>query len=125
MDSQAFDELLKLVKNRITKQDTVMRRSITAEHRLIATLRFLATGRSYEDLQFSTGISAPSLSKIIPETCKALYQVLRTEFLKVRVTNNALLEALEKFLFVVYHSVCYIYYNTLVHTITHHQFNLE
>ena len=87
MDSQAFDELLKLVKNRITKQDTVMRQSITAEQRLTATLRFLATGRSYEDLQFTTGISAPSLSKIIPETCKAVYQVLRTEFLKVRVRN--------------------------------------
>ncbi|XP_076679553.1 uncharacterized protein LOC143374889 [Andrena cerasifolii] len=85
MDSQAFDDLLILVENRITKQDTVMRWSITAEQRLIATLRCLATGRSYEDLKCSTGISAPSLSKIIPETCQALYQVQWTEFLKVKV----------------------------------------
>ena len=87
MDSKTFEDLLGLVKNRITKMDTIMRQSITAEQRLTATLRFLATGRSYEDLQFSTGISAPSLSKIIPETCKALYHALRTEFLKVSVTN--------------------------------------
>ncbi|KAF6197544.1 hypothetical protein GE061_008508 [Apolygus lucorum] len=48
------------------------------------TLRFLATGRSYEDLKFSTGISAPSLSQIIPETCKALYEVLKKDNVKVR-----------------------------------------
>ncbi|KAF6197766.1 hypothetical protein GE061_008732 [Apolygus lucorum] len=47
------------------------------------TLRFLATGRSYEDLKFSTGISAPSLSQIIPETCKALYEVLKKDNVKV------------------------------------------
>ena len=87
MDCEAFDHLLSLVQNRIKKMDTIMRRSITAEQRLIATLRYLATGRSYEDLKFTTGISAPSLSKIIPETCKAVYDALRTEFLKVRVKN--------------------------------------
>ena len=87
MDSEAFRHLLSLVQNKIKKMDTVMRQSITAGQRLIATFRFLATGRSYEDLKFTTGISAPSLSKIIPETCKALYHALRAEFLKVRVTN--------------------------------------
>ena len=87
MDCEAFDDLLSLVQNRIKKMDTVMRQSIPAEQRLIATLRFLATGRSLEDLKFTTGISAPSLSKIIPETCKAVYDALRTEFLKVRVKN--------------------------------------
>ncbi|KAF6204028.1 hypothetical protein GE061_002367 [Apolygus lucorum] len=38
----------------LTKQDTTMRQSIPAEERLIATLRFLATGRCYEDLKYST-----------------------------------------------------------------------
>ncbi|XP_076686465.1 uncharacterized protein LOC143378524 [Andrena cerasifolii] len=86
MDCKAFDDLLGLVQNRIKKMDTIMRKSITAEQRLIATLRFLATGRSYEDLKFTTGISAPALCKIIPETCKTLYYALRTEFLKF--SNN-------------------------------------
>jgi hypothetical protein len=44
-----------------------MRNSIIAEERLTATLRYLATGNSYEDLKFSTGISPQSLGKIIPE----------------------------------------------------------
>jgi hypothetical protein len=61
MGSETFDHFFSFVEPHITKKDTVMRKSIQAEERLIATLRFLATGRSYEDLKFSTGISAPSL----------------------------------------------------------------
>ncbi|KAL4718659.1 hypothetical protein ACJJTC_013388 [Scirpophaga incertulas] len=68
MDNQLFNMLLNKIKHKISKQDTVMRESIDARARLAATLRYLATGRSFEDLKFSTGISAPSLSKIIPET---------------------------------------------------------
>jgi hypothetical protein len=60
-----------------------MRESISAEARLAATLGYLATGRSFEDLKFSTGISAPSLSSIIPETCRAIYECLRLDYLKV------------------------------------------
>ncbi|VEN41894.1 unnamed protein product [Callosobruchus maculatus] len=37
-----------------------MRQSISPHERLTATLRFLATGRSYEDLKFSVAISSPS-----------------------------------------------------------------
>lgn len=83
LDSVSFDVLLDLVNDKIRKKDTVMRKSITAEQRLTATLRYLATGRSYEDLKFTTGISTPSLCKIIPETCRILYDVLRTEYMKV------------------------------------------
>lgn len=61
MDSASFDILLDLIKDKISKADTVMRKSISSEERLTATLRFLATGRSFEDLKFSTGISAPSV----------------------------------------------------------------
>lgn len=46
--------------------------------------RFLATGRSFEDLKFSSGISAPSLSVLIPETCKAIFEVLKEEYMKVK-----------------------------------------
>ncbi|CAI6355528.1 unnamed protein product [Macrosiphum euphorbiae] len=60
-----------------------MRAAISAEERLIATLRFLSTGRSYEDLKFSTCISAPSLSFIIPETCKAIFDALKMDYMKV------------------------------------------
>lgn len=70
MDSACFDDLMTTLRPFLTKQDTTMRQSIPAEERLIATLRFLATGRSYEDLKYSTGISAQALGRIIPETCR-------------------------------------------------------
>jgi hypothetical protein len=41
------------VKPLIAKQDTVMRNAITHEAGITATLRFLATGRSFEDLKFA------------------------------------------------------------------------
>ena len=57
MDESLFQELLAKVRNRIERRNTVMRNAIPAEQRLAATLRYLATGNTYEDLKFSTGIS--------------------------------------------------------------------
>ncbi|CAH1981845.1 unnamed protein product [Acanthoscelides obtectus] len=59
-----------------------MREAISAHERLSATLRFLATGRSYKDLEFTTIMSKQSLSEIIPETCDVIYRVLKKDFLK-------------------------------------------
>ncbi|XP_053956334.1 uncharacterized protein LOC128861985 [Anastrepha ludens] len=72
-----YQKLLSLDSPLIIKRDTVMRKAISPHERLTATLRFLATGRSYECLKFSTRISPQSLGKIIPETSNALYKVLR------------------------------------------------
>lgn len=77
MTQSVYQKLLSLVSPLIMKKDTVMRRAISPHERLAATLRFLATGRSYECLKFSTRISPQALGKIIPETCDALYKVLR------------------------------------------------
>ncbi|XP_031340979.1 uncharacterized protein LOC116169088 [Photinus pyralis] len=82
MDDNCFDYLLNLLKPYITKKDTVMRQAISAEERLLVTLRYLATGRSMEDLKFSAIISPQALGKIIPETCKYIYLVLKEEYLK-------------------------------------------
>lgn len=83
MDENVFNELLDLVRPHLTKRDTQMRQSIPPEERLIATLRFLATGRSYADLKYSTGISAQALGYIIPETCRVLFNVLKGEYMRV------------------------------------------
>lgn len=77
MTETTYQKLLSLVSPLIKKKDTVIRRAISPHERLTATLRFLATGRSYECLKFSTRILPQSLGKIIPETCNALYKVLR------------------------------------------------
>ncbi|VEN62449.1 unnamed protein product [Callosobruchus maculatus] len=53
-----------------------MRQSISPHERLTATLRLLATGRSYEDLKFSVAISPQALGQIIPETRTTLQNLV-------------------------------------------------
>lgn len=91
MDESTFQHLLNMVKPFIAKQDTHMRTSISPEERLSATLRYLATGRSYEDLKFSTRISSKSLSRIIPETCRAISHVLRGQYINVKKSYSLIL----------------------------------
>ena len=87
MDEETYDMLLSLVTPFITKQDTYMRQVILPHERLTATLRFLATGRSYEDLKFSTYISPQALGRIIPETC-AIREALQPDYMKVSTIDN-------------------------------------
>ena len=90
MDSQEYLELLQKVTPRIKKRDSVMRRAITPRERLSVTLRFLARGRSYEDLKFSAAISPQALGVIIPETCAAIYEVQKKISKYVKFLNNGL-----------------------------------
>lgn len=53
MDEDTYRKLLSMVAPLIQKQDTIMRISICPHERLAVTLRFLATGRSYEDLKYT------------------------------------------------------------------------
>lgn len=85
-NESVYLKLLSIVPPLIEKKDTIMRRAISPPEWLTATLRFLATGRSYECLAFSTIISPQALGKIIPETLyNALYKVLQKYYLQVRI----------------------------------------
>jgi hypothetical protein len=53
MSDENVQYLTTKVKPLIAKQDTVMRNAITPEAPIAATLRFLATGRSFEGLKFA------------------------------------------------------------------------
>lgn len=92
MDDDSFQILLELVRPLITRKDTVMREAITAEERLIITLRYLATGSSYEDLKFRAAISPQAIGQIIPECCTAIYEALKDNYLKVREHRTAKIE---------------------------------
>ena len=70
MDPQTFDELLALIKSRITKQHTV-RVPIPAKTRLELCLRYLASGDSMTSTGYAFRIGKNTASTIITETCKA------------------------------------------------------
>ncbi|XP_073533020.1 uncharacterized protein [Phyllobates terribilis] len=78
MSEESFKVLLERVTPRIQRKDTAMRAAIPADEILAVTLRFLATGRSLQDLHFSSAISRPMLSVLIPETCDAIFHSLHS-----------------------------------------------
>ncbi|XP_049543733.1 uncharacterized protein LOC125956164 [Anopheles darlingi] len=77
MGADSFSELLELVTPMIVKQDTLLREAIAPERRLMATLRYLVTGVSFEQLKHPTGIASQTLGKIVEETCDAIVHVLK------------------------------------------------
>lgn len=82
MSPERFDHLLSLVSPLISKEDTNFRKSISAGERLALTLRFLASGDSQISLHYLFRISRKSVSRIISETCVAIYQVLGPVYLR-------------------------------------------
>ena len=54
MNESAYLTLLSMVSPLIQKKNTTMRQAITPHERLTATSRFLATGRSYEEVDCNT-----------------------------------------------------------------------
>ncbi|XP_069587439.1 uncharacterized protein [Ranitomeya imitator] len=81
MSEDSFNVLLAAVEPYIRRQNTQMRAAVPVDERLAVTLRFLATGRSMQDLHYSAAISRSLLSVIIPETCKAIVSVLHRSYM--------------------------------------------
>jgi len=77
MNIDIYNKLLSMVEPLIIKKDTNMRESIPPNQRLALTLRYLATGRSFEDLKYSAVIAPTTISEIVMETCKAIITVLK------------------------------------------------
>lgn len=59
MDEETFLELLNLVTPLIKKKSSHLREAMSSHERLTVTLRYLATGRSYEDLKYSSSNFCP------------------------------------------------------------------
>lgn len=83
MDKPTYEKLLSLVENDIQVQNTHMRESLSASDRLTITLRCLATGESYQSLHYTFRVGQSTISELIPVVCKAIYNNLKNEYLKV------------------------------------------
>lgn len=67
-NDHTFSYLLDKVRPRIERKDSEMGKAISVEQRLATKTRYLATGRSLEDVKFSTLVLPQALDHIIPET---------------------------------------------------------
>lgn len=85
MSFNDFEYLLQKISPVVAKQDTDWRDAIPVKIRLAVTLRYLATGDSYKSLHHLFKISSQIISKIMPEVCLALNEVLKD---LVKVNKN-------------------------------------
>ena len=97
MSPDRFNHLLSLVEPLIRKSDTRFRKSISASERLALTLRFLATGDSQQTLSYSFRIGKATVSKIVSETCEAIYSALKEKYLSCAKCEDYWLHISEQF----------------------------
>ncbi|XP_069800071.1 uncharacterized protein [Dendropsophus ebraccatus] len=81
MSKSSFEDLLRHVGPTIQRQNTRFRRSVSPEERLMVTLRYLATGESFSSLHFQFRLGKSTISGIVRDTCKALWDSLREDFI--------------------------------------------
>ena len=79
MTRSRFNDLLRRVGPLITHPRT-HRHPLEPAERLAITLRLLASGDSQASMSFNYRVSRASISLIFRETCKELWEVLKTEF---------------------------------------------
>ncbi|KAM9330606.1 uncharacterized protein PAF06_015843 [Gastrophryne carolinensis] len=77
MSVETFDALLDVLRPRLMRMTTNMRKSITPEERLIVTLRYLATGESFASLRVLFLMGTTTIGKILKETCQAIYEDMK------------------------------------------------
>ncbi|KAL4721254.1 hypothetical protein ACJJTC_000221 [Scirpophaga incertulas] len=81
MSRECFNELFELVKSKIQRQETIFKNTISAEERLVITLRYLSTGCSMTDLHDSYQHGISTICGIVKDTCKQIYETLREIYL--------------------------------------------
>lgn len=87
MTPELFEELLTLIGPRIEKQE-LCRIPISPRTRLQLTLRWLASGDSLASHSYAFRIGSNTTSKIVRETCTALWEVLKDRVFVQPITEN-------------------------------------
>ncbi|XP_069622611.1 uncharacterized protein [Ranitomeya imitator] len=96
MSIQAFDKLLEELRPGLTFKDTFMRYCISAEERLVITLRFLATGMSFSDLHLHFLVGRSTISTIVHSTCQQIWTQLKNTVMP-ETTEQQWLQIVEGF----------------------------
>jgi hypothetical protein len=86
MNEETYLNLLSRLTPLIKMQGMIMREAATPHERLPATLWFLTTGRSYEDLKYSTSTKAAKASASSSEL--DIFQVQTGPYSSVLVTSG-------------------------------------
>ncbi|XP_034065944.1 protein ALP1-like [Gymnodraco acuticeps] len=77
-----FHTLEELITPITQRENTNYPDCISVGTRLMVTLRFLATGESFRSLSYQFRVGVSTIRQFVPETCTAIYEVLKEKYLK-------------------------------------------
>ena len=98
MDITDFESVLAKVDAQISPKDRLGgTEPIKSHERLALTLRFLATGESFQSLSYQFRISLNAVSYIVKGCCKAIVEEMASDYLKVPSSQAEWLEISKKF----------------------------
>ena len=81
-----YDEILARVEHRIQKQYTWFHKPLPPGLKLSTTLRHLASGAKYADMQFAWRVPENTLSVVVQEVCQAICDEYAAEVMTPRTT---------------------------------------
>jgi len=67
-----FQEFVDIIGPKVQRKDTSYRPALPAALKIAVTLRYLATGNTYQDLHFHFRLGVNSICLAIPEVCQAI-----------------------------------------------------
>ena len=85
IDEELFDEIVEKVRPYLQRK-TVVRAPLEVGLRVAITLRFLATGDNYHSLGYAFRVAHNTISKLVPETCRAIVRSYGEEVVKLPTT---------------------------------------
>ncbi|XP_069358039.1 uncharacterized protein [Maniola hyperantus] len=78
MSVTSFDDLLEIIKEDLTPcQNYVVRDTVSAEEKLVITLRYLATGCYFADLHYAYRLGKSTVIEIVQKTCYVIWNKLQ------------------------------------------------
>jgi hypothetical protein len=98
MPPEMYDELLQRVGPRITKQHTRYRPSLEPGLKLALTLRHLASGSTYANMQYGWRVPHNTISVVVREVCQAIIDEYLPEVMNCPTTPEGWRDISVKFL---------------------------
>ena len=98
MDVKDFENILAKISDIISPKERLGGTNpVQADERLALTLRFLATGGTFQSLSFQYRISLNAVSYIVRGCCKAIFERMASNFIKVPLMEAELLDISKRF----------------------------
>ena len=88
MTPEFFEMIKTRLEPRLARQATNYRYPISVGEKLALTIRYLATGESYTSLSCQFRVGRSTISKFLPEVCRAIQDEFTREYLRCPTTPD-------------------------------------